>query len=397
MKTQIKLHLSLAAGLAAFTSSLFAQLSIPSDGSDGALNITGNTVIDLSQAVTGNWTNNNSASAGQGIYDPSKWAVVFKYSSVNIQAGALVTFANHLTHAPVVWLISGDVTINGEVNLDGHNAGLNYTDAAEPGPGGFRGGTVGMSGFGPGGGYGGYPPHGYFSSLPYAYGNQQNVPLIGGSGDNYNGSDGGGGAILIAASGTININGSVHANSSSYYINSDYGQYYGSSGGAIRLISGQLTGIGSIAVSGADAGRFRLEATNAPGINLSLPGGVNPLTILASPFPLTLWPATNAPIVKVTTILNANANVTAPVDPKASLGAGQDDLAIATTDPVTIGLQTSNFPTNGTVNVYIKSLSAGQTVLTANCISGDSNSANWQLVTTLPVNHTVIQARAVFP
>jgi hypothetical protein len=57
---------------------------------------------------------------------------------------------------------------------------------------------------------------------------------------------------------------------------------------------------------------------------------------------------------------------------------------------VTIGLQTSNFPTNGTVNVYIKSLYNGQTVLPASWVSGNSNSANWQLVTTLPVNHTVI-------
>ena len=32
----------------------FAQLSVPSDGSDGALVISTNTVIDLSRAVTGN-------------------------------------------------------------------------------------------------------------------------------------------------------------------------------------------------------------------------------------------------------------------------------------------------------------------------------------------------------
>ena len=56
-----------------------------------------------------------------------------------------------------------------------------------------------------------------------------------------------------------------------------------------------------------------------------------------------------------------------------------------------------NIATNGTVNVYIKSIYNGQTVLPASWVSGDSNSANWQLVTTLPVNHTVIQARAVVP
>ena len=383
MKIQIKAASLLAACLAAFTPSLFAQLIIPSDGSDGALNVTSSTVIDLSQAVTGSWTNNNSANAGKGIYDPSKWAVVFKYSSVVIANGATVTFANHPTHAPVVWLVSGNVTNNGGINLDGQYIDPNYTDAAEPGPGGFRGGTIGMNGFGPGGGYsGGYYKYGYYSSPPYGYGNQQIVPLIGGSGGSDIGleSFGAGGAILIAASGTININGSVHANGSGGV----------AAGGAIRLISGQLSGNGSIAVSGGDSGRFRLEATNIGYFNLTIPGGGNPLDVVVSPFPLTIWPAANAPTVQVMTISNMNANLTAPVDPKAALSAGGDDLVIATKSAVMIGLQTSNFPTNGTVNVYIKSLYNGQTVLPASYISGNSNSANWQLVTTLPVNHTVI-------
>ncbi len=393
MKTKHTSNMKLAAlalSLAACSPQLFAQLNIPSDGSDGALNISANTVIDLSQAVTGNWTNNNTANAGKGIYDPNKWAVVFKYSSVNIQAGNNVTFINHPTHAPVVWLVSGNVTNNGEISLDGQSAVTDYTDPAEPGPGGFRGGTSGMLGFGPGGGFSGF---GSYSSYPY--GNSQIVPLIGGSGGRYyQYSDGGGGVILIASSGTIYINGSMHAT----------GGYIGGAGGAIRLIAGQLTGSGSISVQknityqgSGDAGRIRLEATNTAGLNFSLTPSVNPLSILASPVPLTLWPATNAPVVQVTTISNVNANLLAPVDPKASLAAGQDDLAIATTTAVTIGLQTFNFPTNGTVNVYIKSLSAGQTVLQASCVSGNSNSANWQLTTVLPVNHTVIQARAVFP
>ena len=382
---------SLAACVAAFTPSLFAQLAIPSDGSDGALVISNNTVIDLSQAVTGNWTNNNATNAGKGIYDPSKWAVVFKYSSVNISGGGAVTFINHPTHAPVVWLVSGNVTNNGDLSLDGQYFSANYSDAAEPGPGGFRGGTKGLGGFGPGAGRGGFNGYyiGYYADSTYGYGNQQIVPLMGGSGANVNYiSDGGGGAILIASSGTISINGSLHAHPGNGF----------ASGGAIRLIAGQLTGNGSLQTgTGYDSGRIRLEATNTAGLNFNLNPSVNPLTLLASPFPLTIWPATNAPIVQVMTISNVNANLTAPVDPKAALGGGQDDLAIATTTAVTIGLQTSNFPTNGTVNVYIKSLSAGQTVLPASCISGNSNSANWQLVTTLPVNHTVIQARAVLP
>ena len=84
------------------------------DGSDGALNITANTVIDLSQAVTGAWDANNSANVGKGVYDPAKWAVVFKYASVTVATGATVTFTNHPSRAPVVWLVSGNATIKCE-------------------------------------------------------------------------------------------------------------------------------------------------------------------------------------------------------------------------------------------------------------------------------------------
>ena len=115
-----------------------ASINIPSDGSDGALVVSNNFVIDLSQAITGKWNDNNSANEGKGIYDPEKWAVVFKYSSVTIQGGATVTFRNHASRAPVVWLVSGDVTINGMVSLDGQQ-GLTSPWLAEPGPGGFRG------------------------------------------------------------------------------------------------------------------------------------------------------------------------------------------------------------------------------------------------------------------
>ena len=46
--------------------SVHALTILGADGSDGVLNITADTVIDLSQAVTANWDANNSANAGQG-------------------------------------------------------------------------------------------------------------------------------------------------------------------------------------------------------------------------------------------------------------------------------------------------------------------------------------------
>jgi hypothetical protein len=66
MKTMIRL-MTCAVVAAMSTEAATAALNIPSDGSDGDLVITENTVIDLSQAVTGNWDANNTANAGKGI------------------------------------------------------------------------------------------------------------------------------------------------------------------------------------------------------------------------------------------------------------------------------------------------------------------------------------------
>ena len=374
--------------MAALTSSLYAQLAIPSDGSDGALIISNNTVIDLSQAVTGNWTNNNTANAGKGIYDPAKWAVVFKYSSVVISNGATLTFSNHPTHAPVVWLVGNDVTINGTLSLDGQNGNADLVNLSEPGPGGFRGGaeySTGLSrsgGFGPGGYFDDYGEYG--SGQPHSYGNLQIVPLIGGSGgagSPQNGG-GGGGAILIAAAGTISINGSIHSNGG----NGGYLAYPGS-GGAVRLIANQILGSGSIqAVSSTYSGRVRLEANTA-----STALNITPPSVAVAPVPLVIWPATNTPTVQIISV----ANLSTPSDPLAKMSPAGDDLTLATTNTVAIVLQTSNFPTNGTVNIYVKLRNYSQSIFQASFVSGNTNQAIWQLNTILPASHGVIQVRAV--
>jgi hypothetical protein len=178
MKTPHLLPTAVTLLVAALTAR--AQLSIPSDGSDGELTVTADTVIDLRTAVTGRWDASNAAHAGQGIYDPEKWAVVFKYSAVSIQAK--VTFANHPTHAPVVWLVQGDVDIAGEINVSGQTnvSGIEALIPREPGPGGFRGGATGPQGGG--GALGpGFTSRG-FGLHASAYGNPQIVPLIGGAG-----------------------------------------------------------------------------------------------------------------------------------------------------------------------------------------------------------------------
>jgi len=369
--------------LALFASSalLQAQITIPSDGSDGALNITANTVIDLSQAVTGTWDANNSANAGKGIFDPAKRAIVFKYSSVNINASRTVTFTNHPSRAPVVWLVQGNVTIAGTLSLNGSGAPNNNL-LAEPGPGGFRGGANGTLGRGAGMGPGGGNPISSYVDSPGAhasvYGNPSILPLIGGSGGGatlYGGGSGGGGAILIAAANGITITGSVTSTGSGT-----------GSGGAIRLVANSISGTGTIDVR--NDGRIRLEANSVSGNVVTLPQ-----TIAVPPAtPPTIWPGTGAPTVKITNVDSSAAPAvpTAPLDLIA-------DVGVSTNGATTVTLQTTNFPTTGTVQVRAAPKFGAASWINAVFQSGDATSATWTATVTFPTGFTTLQARATVP
>ena len=381
----------LIAGLAAPAS---AQLVIPSDGSDGALNITSNTVIDLSKAITGSWSN---ASSGNGIYDPTQWAVVFKYSSVNISNGATVTFSDHYANPPVIWLVQSNVSISGTVNLNGYpgTAAVPYdallTIAA---PGGFRGGAydaqIGVGdGLGPGGGAngGGQNNNGRNQS---AYGNPQLVPLIGGSGASWTAScaDGsgpsGGGAILIAASGTVTVNGQITTTGGVGATNECNGNI--GAGGSIRVVGNQVLGNGSI--NAATDGRIRVEANS-----MSAQLNITPNIALVAPAsPPLIFPPAGSPTVNIVSV----AGLTAPADPQATVAAAPD-IGIQTNGPVTVVLQTQNFPTTGTVALRVVPTYAASWITNAAFVSGSSAFATWQLTARIPVGYCVLQAHATSP
>ena len=342
-----------------------AALVIPSDGSDGALVVTSNRVIDLSLAANGNWSDPGS---GNGVYDASKWAVVFKYTSVTINAGCTVTFKNHLKKAPVVWLVQSNVTINGTVNLNGQDQ-LAPPRLAEPGPGGFRGGNgyygYGVSqaaGFGPGGGpiqvngnsgYGGsYGTQGAYG--PPTYGNPSLLPLLGGSGgaglhDPYerNRSGGaGGGAVLIAAAGVLANEGNIWANGGSGNLGSGSG-----SGGGIRLIGERIQGAGNIyAIGGSDVyggglGRISVERVTASQDLRFNPGpNVVQLTNGATP---QIWLPEGGPAVRIVSI----GGQPAPVDPSAEFGAVGADTVLPMTGNVAVVVETTAVETNSVLTV----------------------------------------------
>ena len=422
MKT-LAVRLVLASVMAALAPSLFAQLNIPSDGSDGALLIRSNAVVDLSQAVPGNWSDNNSANAGKGIYDSNQWAVVFKYSSVLVSNGATLTFLNHPTHAPVVWLVGGDVTIssNGALSLDGQTAGYDAPHLAEPGPGGFRGGTGNYApgvdrsaGFGPGGGpqtsrrfgnnndYGGGGSYGTVGTFgPAAYGNPSVIPLIGGSGGggyygDTRGGGGGGGAVLIASAGTLTISGTVHANGGG-----SQGGTGGGSGGGIRLVANSLGGNGVIQCIGGGGsyagglGRIRIERVSTSG-NLQITPDPSVVPLLAGDTPL-IWLPTNGPTATIVSI----GGVGAPTDPRASFGTYGPDVTLPQTNTTVVVVQTVNAETASVVKVRGAPRANGDfTEVTATLTQTNSLNPLILLWTaSLPVNNgfSAVQARVIRP
>lgn len=397
----------------------FADLVIPSDGSDGALFVNQNTVIDLSQAGTGTWSDNNSGNAGKGIYDPAKWAVVFKYSSVTVLTNCTVTFKNHATRAPVVWLVSGDVTIDGTISLSGADHQVQPKPyLAEPGPGGFRGGagTYGTlargAGFGPGGGF--RDQIGSYGSgiTNRNYGNPSLLPLIGGSGGgsenhyNLNGGGGGGGAILVASRQRITVNGSIVANGGrGMYTGSSLDTSYGGSGGGIRLVAAQTRGPGKVEALGQSPasypqfaggqGRVRIERTAntstwlvAPDPSVvELPNGATPL----------IWLPDNGPTVRVFSV-NGEA---APADPKAAFGAGGPDVTLPEVSTAAVIVETVNVEAASQVFVRLTPrMNANATELQATLletVAEDPLTIRWRAIFPVGIGYSAVQARVVRP
>lgn len=403
-----------------------AEIAVPgADGSDGEFSPGANVTIDLGQAKTAPW--NSPSSGGLGVYDPNKWAVVFKYTSVNIPSGVSVAYNNNSSRAPVVWLVSGDVMINGALILNGANGAANPF-FAEPGPGGFRGGNatvnfsqVGTAGFGPGGGLlvfrpwddpynramnGSYGTKGTSASGNQGgiYGNAQIVPLIGGSGgagthDDGNrggeGGGGGGGAILIVARGTISVNGGIYADGGT-----GAGWAAGGSGGAIRLVSDRLLGGGRLEASGGGTccnqylngglGRIRLEANVYDGSH-----SLMPRTIVTKPNnPILIWPPSSAPTIRILSV----GGTPLGTDPTGRFSVAGADITIPSAGPAEIVAESRNLPPNSTVVLRMTRAQNQAIIVSMTPVDGaTADLAQWKATVEVPTDFAALQVRAVSP
>lgn len=388
-----------------------ADFNSGSDGSDGPLVVVGGEyrTIDLGQAATAVW-NTPSPDPGKGVYDPDQWAVVFKYTTIDIAPSGIVEFINHPKGAPVVWLTTGDVTIDGDVNLDGETGHSAYEPHYHtiPGPGAFAGGLTRSGsqqpsgGFGPGGGPidGGASYGTSGSNGPSTYGKDYIIPLIGGSGGgggnigvpSYDGGGGaGGGAILIASSATITLNGAIHANGGSGWgAGSSAYRAGGGSGGAIRLIAAsEIIGPGQLRAQGGAAsnrvggsGRIRVEA---PEISLTDSGAPSFSSSFATG---PVFPTVFPPTLRATSV----GGQPLPVDPDH--GISTVDAQITIGDPVTLNIEATYIPPGVYVTVYVVGLRGAPTTYTSDQpLVGTWVSSSTTATITLPAGRSEIQLR----
>ncbi len=421
------LKLAIAAALLLAATTVQAELFLPdlsgSEGSDDVLHVVDgeDRVIDLSEAADADWNTNNQANAGSGVYDKEKWAVVFKYSSVTVEEGGTVTFVNHRSRAPVVWLVSGDVTINGTVSLDGADGAVPPA-LAEPGPGGFRGGmgtfTPGVyasAGFGVGGGgftdnvgYGGsYGSQG--SGGPQTYGNPSLIPLTGGSGgggdrDHYRGGGAGGGAILIVSEGVLTINGALTANGGDRQSSLHAGA---GSGGGLRIVADVLAGTGNLSVVGGSnyshggVGRIRTEyVTDESTLGIAPP---SPSTVkLDDSSTALLWPPEDGPQVKIVSIGGESVSD----DPRASFGTHPADAVISEaelseTNETQVVVETINVESASKVQVRVTPrtnvIYEVKTAERDTSILEDSPIQRWTANIPVQVGHAAVQVKVIRP
>jgi len=342
---------------------VIAQVNSGSDGHDGALDIGGfggpPVVIDMADHPDG----------------------IYHYTSVNISAGARVTFTRNSSGTPVVWLVQGNCVINGTVDVSGQSAVGSLGGAG--GPGGFAGGNGGVAasaGQGPGAGaFGGIAASASYGTVatPWAdhtdglgsvYGSQYVLPLLGGSGGGGNTSGapggGGGGAILIAASQDIALNGVILAAGGSGG-NTGFGgglpsdNYGGAgSGGAIRLVATRILGDGRLDASGGVVGVLGIPSSigsgglgrvRMDGMNIGFGGQV--VGVFSQGFqPIIIPPPNQAVSLAIQSVggFAVAANTTASLTtPDVVVPANQQN-------PVLIVVRAANIPLNSEITVEVK-------------------------------------------
>lgn len=376
------------------------------------------------------------AGAGVVIWDPATAGPggtpldpegdnIFHFTTITIPSGTTVKLVASRFGGegrPVTWLASGDVTIEGVIDLDGApgHPDTGPTLRSEPGAGGWSGGAVvsgvRQPGNGPGGGLfrpqdaggggtyrtQGYKDSGSFVPARQPYGNRYLLPLLGGSGGGSGtlvGGGAGGGAILIASSTQVTLDGEIRAVGGAAATYPGSGEATsGGSGGAIRLVAPTVSGSGVCRVDGGvggyapfptayfgGSGWIRVQAFNNA---LLSTGTFEPAAAASFATPGLLFPPPNAATLRVTAI----DGVAAPTMPTGSFNPV--DVIIDNPGPVTIEIEASNVPVGTVVTLVIASEDGVLQYGSSTPLSGSRAQSTATYSTTLPAGFTRVSLSA---
>jgi len=322
---------------------------------------------------------------------------IYHFTTITIPTNVTVKVrAPEVGWQPINWLCTGDVTINGVLDLDGENGhpaeSTTYHSFSVPGPGGYPGGIgtsqhqAGTNGFGPGGGV-----LNSGSGTHSSYGNVYLQPLTGGSGaagGQFNpqaGGGAGGGAILLASNSSITINGAgstVRARGASPGTGNGGG--YGA-GGSIRLVAPTITGNGAVNVSSfsgsiTNYGRIRLESYTDALTGTITAREVRRVTLLQQTY---VAPVSGSyPKVRVTHV----DGVAVATSPDGSFTT--PDVTINDGGTVTLNIAASNVPLGTIVTVYLLSENNMTQSVTSTALAGSLASSTATATATLPQGYT---------
>lgn len=386
-----------------------------SDGSDGVLNLTTPGTIEFDPVALG--------------LDPDG-DHIFHFTTITIGPDVIVKLSAKYINAPVFWLASGAVQIDGTVDLngedgqDGDDIVGNAGPTSIPGSGGFGGGVgrtggipIGQSGTGPGagndqaargGGGGGHNGNGFnargASNAGSEYGNIFQNPLLGGSGgaggSRFDGSrnsgagGAGGGALLIASSTSIAISGTIQANGGKGGTNASSGGG-GGSGGSIRLAAPGISGSGNLTADGGAGGvgasfgcpsnffdpcdggfgakgRIRIESFE----NL-FAGSADPLPSLSSPFAIAL-PAIPFPSIRVVSVDGV------PVSSNPTGSFTIPDATINNGSPVSIVIEAQHIPLGTVAQLHLLTENEGTQISDSSPLEGTPEISTATVTTTVP-------------
>jgi hypothetical protein len=339
----------------------------------------GSTGLDGQFNPSGNYVPPGSTINGNTVTVPLPTNGVLNFSSVYIETNWTVRFTRNVLNTPVFILAQSTVMIKGTVDVSGADSPSTSLDGGSGGPGGFDGGGASSidasRGCGPGGGWNdghagyAFPGNETWRGAAQPYGVIDMLPMIGGSGGGasrhpypYEGGTGGGGAILIAASGTLTCDGKIAANGG---WNGDSGR---GSGGSIRLMAQTIAGEGFIQANGGaewgSVGRIRLEACANKRVTITSPPATygEPGVIFLNP----------NPTIKITGITGQ----TPPWPPTGSLTTPDVNLPTGFSNPGTITVSASNIALNTTFKVIVTPV-YGTNLVATGSLSGGDGTFSW--------------------